>query len=66
MNEGLSAHGRLLGILRYMRDFEEVKERDKNVKKKEADDKRKAEEMRRAAMEGMTSTFQYYNAFTVL
>ncbi len=40
-----------------MRDFEELKERDKDAKKKEAADKLKAEEMRRAAMEGMASMF---------
>ena len=54
-------------ISTYMGDFEEVKERDKNVKKKkEAEDKRKAEEMRRAAMEGLASTFRHCNAFNVL
>ena len=54
-------------ISTYMRDFEEVKERDKNVKKKkEAEDKSKAEEIRRAAMEGMASTFGHCNAFSVL
>ena len=39
----------------YRTEFEEVKERD--MKKKEAEDKCKADNMRRAAMEGMSSTF---------
>ena len=49
-----------------MRDFEELKAKEKDEKKKkEADDKTKAEEMRRAAMEGMASMFEYCHALNV-
>ena len=48
-----------------MRDFEELKAKEKDKKKKEADDKTKAEEMRRAAMEGMASMFECCHALNV-
>ena len=49
-----------------MRDFEELKAKEKDEKKKkEADDKTKAEEMRRAAMEGMASMFECCHALNV-
>ena len=54
-------------ISSYMRDFEELKAKEKDEKKKkEADDKRKAEDMRRAAMEGMASMFEHCHACIVL
>ena len=48
-------------ISMHMRDFEELKERDKD-EKKEAEDKSKAEEMRRAAMEGMAIVTPQFQA----
>ena len=49
-----------------MRDFEELKEKEKDEKKKKvADDKSKAEEIRRAVMEGIASMFECCHALNV-
>lgn len=53
-------------ISTHMRDFEELKAKEKDKKKKkEAVDKSKAEEMSRAASEGMASMFECCHVFNV-
>ena len=47
-------------IASYVKDCEELKnENGKMIKKKEAEDKQKGEEMRKAAMEGLASKYVY-------
>ena len=51
----------LEGISQYMKDFAAARELQKGVSKKKVDeDKKKGEEMRKAAMEGQASMYIYF------